>query len=365
MTMSSPLEALAEKAGATFTEVAGVRLPAHFGDPMREYRAAISGAALFDDSATAKLEVRGPDAPQFLHNISTNEIKSLPLGGGCETYFCDARAKALFVAAVYHVRLADEQNALWLETAPGQGQALLQYLDRFLIAEAVEFADVTHQFAQMHLAGPDAKAVLESALGSTVPNLEEFHHMERTFGATATCSIRRRDRLGFPGYDLVCLNARAEGIWRMISAAGATPAGQEAFEILRIEAGTPLPGVDFDNTRFVMEIGQAERAVSYAKGCFPGQEPIVMARDRAGRVNRHFLGMKGLSGEIPPVGAKLFADTQEVGQITSATRSPRLGAPLALGYVHWKHVQPGTHLHVAAPEGPQTVEVLGYPPIAR
>ena len=363
MTMASPLEPICTKAGAAFAEVAGIRLPSHFGDVLREYQAAISGAALFDESATAKLEVRGPDAPQFLHNISTNEIKSLPLGGGCETYFCDARGKALFVAAVYHVRLADGNNALWLETAPGQGQALLQHLDRFLIAEAVELADVTHQFAQMHLAGPQAKTVIEAALGTTVPELEEFMHMERTFGATATANIRRRNRLGVPGYDIVCLNARAEGIWRMLTAAGALPAGREAMEILRIEAGTPLPGVDFDQNRFVMEIARAERAVSYAKGCFPGQEPIVMARDRAGRINRSFLGLKGLSDQVPTVGARLFVQGQEVGQITSATRSPRLGAPLALGYVHWKYVQPGTKLQIAEPDGPEAVEVLGYPPI--
>ncbi|MFN7133272.1 MAG: hypothetical protein ACK4N5_14435, partial [Myxococcales bacterium] len=68
---------------------------------------AISTAALFDTSDAAKLTASGPDAPQFLHNISTNDVKDLPLGGGCELYFCDARARALFVAWVYHVLLAD------------------------------------------------------------------------------------------------------------------------------------------------------------------------------------------------------------------------------------------------------------------
>lgn len=359
MPQHSPLHDLTANAGARFGEFAGFELPIDYGDPAAEYQAAISGAAIFDHSHAAKLELTGPDAPAFLHNISTNDIKTLPLGDGCETYFCNPQAKALFVAWVYHVRLADQRHALWVETTPGRGEALLRHLDRFLIAEAVEIMDVTGQFAQLHLAGPKAKTVLEAALGEPMPDLGEFQHMERTFGATATCSVRRRDPLGVPGYDLVCLNERAAGVWRMLTAAGARPAGLTTFDKLRIEAGTPVYGVDVDESRFVMEVGHAPRAVSYAKGCFPGQEPIVMARDRAGRVNRGFLGLKVLEGGVVPAGTKLTRDGQEVGVVTSGTESPRLGAPLALGYVHWKHVEKGTRLEAAG----QPVEVVGYPPL--
>ncbi|OWK34739.1 Folate-dependent protein for Fe/S cluster synthesis/repair in oxidative stress [Fimbriiglobus ruber] len=346
-----------------FGEYAGYALPARYQNPAAEYRAALEGAAIFDYSYAAKLELTGPDAPGFVHNISTNDVKSLPLGGGCETYFCDARARALFVAWVYHIRLADRRNALWLETTPGRGPALIKHLDKFLISEAVEMADVTEQFAQIHVAGPNAKAILESAIADSLPNLAEFQHMERTFGASATCMLRRRDPLGVPGYDIVCLNERAEGVWRMLAAAGGVPAGLDTYEQLRIEAGSPVQGVDFDDTRFVMEVGRAPRAVSYSKGCFPGQEPIVMARDRAGRVNRSFLGLKVL-GDVPvPAGAKLTRDGQDVGVVTSSTPTSRLSAPLALGYVHWKHIDVGTRLEAETPMGPQAVEVVGYPPV--
>ena len=327
-----------------------------------EYTAATTGAALFDTSSAAKLTVAGPDAPQFLHNISTNDVKSLPLGGGCELYFCDARAKALFVGWAYHVKLTDGRHAIWLETTPGRGDALLKHLDRYLIAEAVELADVTDQFAQLHLAGPTAKAVLEKAVGSPVPDLAEFQHMERTVGGV-TCSVRRRDQLGLPGYDIVFPADRSDGVVAALTAAGATPAGPATFETLRIEAGTPVYGVDIDETRFVMEIGRAARAVSYAKGCFPGQEPIVMARDRAGRVNRQFLGLRVLGGVLPSAGTKLTRDGKEVGVVTSAADSPRLGGPVALGYVHWQSADPGTKLDASGVG--VGVEVIGYPPVCR
>ncbi|VTR92266.1 folate-binding protein : Glycine cleavage T protein, aminomethyl transferase OS=Planctomyces maris DSM 8797 GN=PM8797T_09449 PE=3 SV=1: GCV_T: GCV_T_C [Gemmata massiliana] len=328
-----------------------------------EYQSALTSAALFDISGAAKLLLTGPDAPMFLGNLSTNDVKALPLGGGCEAYFCDARAKVKFQAWIYHVRLSDARHAMWIETTPGRNTELVQYLDRYLISEQVEIADRTADFAQFHLAGPKAATVLGAALGEPVPELPEFAHMERTFGRDATCSLRRRDQLGAPGFDIVCRTDVAEGVKRMLLAAGATPAGFDTFETLRIEAGTPVFGKDIDENRFVMEVGYAPRAVSYAKGCYLGQEPIVMARDRAGHVNRAFLGLKVLEGGPLPAGAKVFRDGQEVGLVTSSCQSPRLGVPVALAYLKWKHQEPGTRMEAETPAGRQPVEVLGLPPV--
>jgi folate-binding protein YgfZ len=328
-----------------------------------DYSAAITSAALFDTSAAAKLVLTGPDAPMFLGNLSTNDVKNLPLGGGCEAYFCDSRAKVKFQTWIYHVRLGDNRHAMWVETTPGRDTELVQYLDRYLISEQVEIADRTGEFAQMHLAGPKAGEVLAKALGDAVPELPEFGHMERTFGKDATCSIRRRDHLGLPGFDIVCRVEVADGVRRLLVASGATSASAETFETLRIEAGTPVFGKDIDESRFVMEVGYAPRAVSYTKGCFLGQEPIVMARDRAGHVNRAFLGLKVLDGGPLPVGAKVFHDDQEVGVVTSSCHSPRLGAPVALAYLKWKHQDPGTRMEAETPTGKQPVEVLGLPPV--
>lgn len=321
-----------------------------------DYIAARTTSALFDTSSTAKLLLTGPDAPTFLHNISTNDINSLPLGGGCEAFLCDARAKVLFNLVVYHV-LHGGQHALWVETASGRNEDLLKYLDRYLISEAVELSDITGLYRQCHLAGPKSRAVLEAALGARVPDLQPFEHMERTFGSSGHCNIRRRDLLGEVGFDLVALADKMNGIERMLTAAGAVSGTPQTLEVLRIEAGTPLFGVDFDDNRFVMEVGHAARAVSYAKGCFPGQEPIVMARDRAGRINRSFLGLK-LSQQAA-VGEKLLADGQEVGQLTSVTLSPHFQGWLGLGYVHWKHTATDTVLSLASGG---TATVIGYPP---
>jgi folate-binding protein YgfZ len=305
-----------------------------------DYAAATTTAALFDTSGAAKIVLTGPDAPMFLGNMSTNDTKNLQLGGGCEAYFCDSRAKVKFQTWIYHVLRGDKRHAMWVETTPGRNTELVQYLDRYIISEQVEIADRTADFAQFHLAGPRAADVLAAALGAPVPDLPPFAHMERTFGRAATCSIRRRDQLGVPGFDLVCRTDVADGVRRMLTAAGAVPGGADAFEVLRIEAGTPVFGKDIDDNRFVMEVGFAARAVSYSKGCYLGQEPIVMARDRAGHVNRVFVRLT-VQGDPPAPGTKVLRDGAEVGVVTSSCHSPRFGA-LALAYLKWKHHEPGT-----------------------
>jgi len=322
------------------------------------YQSTLAGAGLFDRSATAKLVLRGPDAPTFLHNLSTNDIKNLPLGGGCPVYFCDSRAKVQFQTVVFHVQLSDGEHAMWLETTAGRGADLAKYLDRYLISEQVEIADRTADFTQWHLAGPRVKAIIEKALGETLPDLQEYQHTDRTFGTVATVSLRRRDPLGMPGYDLVSLADHGEEVKAILLAAGATLASSDVYETLRIEAGTPVFGPDIDTNRFVMEISDALKSVSYAKGCFLGQEPIVMARDRAGHVNRSFLGVKVLEGGLLPVGTKLFREGQEVGHVTSSALSPRLGLPISLGYLRWKHQEPGMRLEAETPAGRQAVEVM-------
>src|SRR5207302_10856103 len=122
--------------------------------------------------------------------------------------------------------------------------------------------------------------------------------------------------------------------------AGAGPAGLDTHHILRVEAGTPLYGADVDENTFAPEVGRTREAICYTKGCYLGQEPVVMARDR-GQVNRTLLGLKLPGGAVPP-GSPLYRDGKEVGRVTSSARSPRLGTAIALAYVRRGHQEPGT-----------------------
>ena len=346
MLLTSPLHDVTAAAGAAFDEFAGWSMPRHYGDPHTEYQTARTDCALFDTSHRGKIAVTGKDAASFLHNLSTGDITGMPLGAGCEAFFCNAKAKVIAYALVYHARLADGKSAYWLDVAPGESEKLIKHLDRFLIAEQVEIFDRTLDLAQVHLVGAGATAALARALGDDVPDLDPLLHMERTFGVSVHSHIRRNDCLGVPGYDIVCLSNLAPGLWRVLAGAGAKPAGLDAYELLRVEAGTPEYGIDIDENRYAFDVGRTTQAICYTKGCYLGQEPIVMARDRAGHAPRTLTGLK-LSGDGAVArGVKARRNGEDVGWVTSSVSSPKLRCGIALAYLRHGHNEPGTLVEV-------------------
>lgn len=344
MAEQTPLHDLTRQAGAVLVEEAGFLVPDHYGDPAREYAQVRSQAGLFDLSQRGKVELTGAEAGSFLHNLCTNDITNLALGAGCEAFLTTSKARVVAYLIVYHVRLHDGRDALWLDVAPGRAEPIIQHLDHYLISEQVEFADRTREFAHIHLAGPQAMSILESALLDDVPELAELQHMIRTFGANDTTHVRRHSLLGVPGFDIVCLKARAANIWQMLQRAGAQPAGLQAWRTLRVEAGMPVQGIDLDENTFAPEVGRTAQAICYTKGCYLGQEPIVMARDR-GQINRVLLGLKLSSGPVP-AGSKLFRDGKEAGWVTSSVQSPLLGTGIALAYLRRGNWDKGTRVEV-------------------
>jgi folate-binding protein YgfZ len=355
----TPLHEQTAAAGAVFDEEAGWLIPAHFGDPVGEYNHARGGAVLVDRSSRGKVEVRGADAARFLHNLATNEIVRLAPGEGCEAFLTTNKAKVIAYLLIFRDDSAANPPAFWLDTTPGMDDRIMQHLDRYLISEQVEFANRTREYAQMHLAGPQAEGVLRQLVAEALPPAEPLRHVSADLGGGSRGPIRRHDALGLPGYDILCPANEAANVWQRLIQAGAQPAGREACEILRIEAGLPCEGADIDENTFAPEVGRIAQTISYAKGCYLGQESIVMARDR-GQVNRSLVGVKLPQGPVPR-GSLLFAQGKEVGRVTSSVLSPRLGSAIGLAYVRRGHQEPGTALEVKAGGSRSPAEVIRLP----
>ncbi len=375
MSQPTPLHHAAARAGAAFTDEGGWSVPAHFGDPLREYEQARTGCVVFDQSHRGKVEVMGPEAAPFLHNLTTQDVVNLPAGEGREAFALTAKARVVAYFLVFHQKTPQGESAYWLNLPPGAAEATLQHLDRYRISEQVEFSDRTHDVAQLHVAGPRAQAVLEGAAGVGLPHLKEMKDLQLAHIALTPFGLCRHDLLGSPGYDVFCPTAAVseemwewltpagatwpEVLWNRLTQAGAVPAGREAYEMLRVEAGTPAFGPDVDENTFAPEVGRNAQAISYTKGCYLGQEPVVMARDR-GQVNRTLLGLR-LTGGPAPHGSLVFRDGKEIGRVTSSVQSPRLG-PIALAYIRRGSQDPGTAVEVEV-EGtrrPATVSALPF-----
>jgi folate-binding protein YgfZ len=129
--------------------------------------------------------------------------------------------------------------------------------------------------------------------------------------------------------------------------------GEEALELLRVEAGIPKFGVDMDEETIPNEAGLEARAISYDKGCYIGQETIARIKTY-GHVNRQLVQMVLTGESVPSRGDRIVAKDREVGQVTSAARSTRLGKLLALGYVRRDFATVGVTLKW----NNETVEVL-------
>ena len=347
MSERSPLHDTTARAGAAFVEEAGWTMPLHYGDPATEYRQAREAAALFDLSHRGKVEVTGPEARTFLHNLLSNDVKSLAYSRGRETFLCNVQARVLAYGLVYCLKIFEDSafvsshDAFWLDLDPGFGDKVTKHLDWHLISEQAEIADRTATFAQLHLAGPHAAALLEQ---DGIKGLAPGELVQTGFGED-TVQFRRTDRLGVPGYDIVCPAAIAEAYWTRYVVRGARPAGLAAEGVLRVEAGTPVYGKDVTENNLAPEVGRTAQAISYTKGCYLGQEPIVRLRD-LGHANRVLTGLRVEGTQPVPAGAKLWREGKEVGQVTSSVYSPALGTVIALAYVRRGNTEPGTALEV-------------------
>ncbi len=347
------------KAGAAFGEAEGWLVPLHYGDALSEYRNTVSDVAVFDVSHRGYVEAWGPEAGKFLHNLCTNEVLKLPVGGGCEAFLTTGQAKIAAYVVIYRALLPDTGEMYLLDAGPGMGERVVKHLDRFLISEQVELADRTQEFAQLHVAGPRAPALLEALTSGTLTSLQEYQHVSLPV-AGATCQLRRRDMLGLPGYDVIVPKDKAPAVWEALVSAGAKPAGTEAYEVLRIEAGTPVYGQDIDETNLPQEVGRVERTVSFTKGCYIGQETVARIRTY-GHVNRSLVGLMFSISTRVASGTKLLRDGKEVGHVTSSAISPRLGTVIGLGYARRGSQEPGTVLQIDGGPADCKAEVASLP----
>ena len=288
---------------------------------MSPYRAAYESAALFDLSDHAMIELTGRDAREFLHNLCTQDVKDLPVGESREAFLTTSKARVIAHVWIWHRK----QDVLLLGCAACQAEKLLQHLNHYLISEQVEVQS-RPEFSLLRVVGPKAKAAAASA---------------------GLWLIRANSLPEHESVDLLLADADGDAIElrQRIVDYGAVQGDPATYNILRIEAGLPEYGIDIDENRLAMEVNRTAQAISYAKGCYLGQETIVMARDR-GQVNRLLTGVKIAGGSALAHGAKLFRANEEVGHVTSSVFSPKLEQVIALAYLRRGSWEPGTNVEI-------------------
>jgi folate-binding protein YgfZ len=316
---------------------------------LSQYNALTAGVGISLLAGRTIIEVTGADRTQFLQSFTTNDIKLLTPGRGCEAFVTSTQGKTLG-----HVLILSEAEKYLLDTTPGQAAALISHFERYVITEDVQFTDRTAQLCDILIAGPNATALLDTVTGANPP--AELYSSALVEIAGRRASLSRVEYAGPTTYFVQTSSEEAPAIVAALSASGAIRCDPVVVESARLEAGMPLYGLDITPDNLPQEVARDDRAISFTKGCYLGQETVARI-DAIGHVNRLLVGLKFRGEEMPACGMPLLAADQQVGHVTSAGWSPRLGAPLALGYVRRPYSKPATQL--TSTLGP--VEVIKLP----
>lgn len=366
------------------------------------------------------MKVTGAERVGWLQGLLTNDVAALSIGAGCYAAWLTPQGRM-----ITDVRVLDRGDHLLLDLPGDRTAAVLERLDGFIITEDVTLEDVTARLARLGLHGPRAWATLASVVdlpstsstpsgapagdaalepaatalptdeGGAAPDgdnpsstgsastdaastgaaasgpataaLAEHASLTATFQGQPLLIAGSRDT-GQPGVDIYIASEQAAALRAALLAAGAEEVEAEAWEARRIEAGRPRFGADMTEDTIPLEANLEQRAISFTKGCYVGQEIIIRVTHRGGgRVARRLVGLapdpdapdagrlaestRGVerpapSGAVPAAGTLVFSGERQIGHVTSAAFSPSLGHWIAMAYLHRDFVSPGTAVRV-------------------
>jgi aminomethyltransferase len=328
------IEAQHEDLGATWAEVGGRRIPAHYGRAERTH-GAVRNVVGVTEMPYGVVVVQGDDRVEYVDNVVSNRV---PTEDGAGTYavLLDPQGGIELDLSVYN---ADEQLLLFVP--PGEAEALAEEWREKVFIQDVEIDVASDGFAVFGVHGPKATEKIASVLnGASSPE----GHLSFVRGRMAEVGVTviRTDALtGEEGFEVVCTTGttvtetgterrNAELVFDTLLNQGlnAAPFGRRTWESLTLEAGTPLFETELAGR--IPNVLGLRNAVDFEKGCFVGQEVVSRVENR-GQPSRRLVGLRPAA--VPESGAAVFAGDEAVGEVTRAAESPSRDEPIAFGLV--------------------------------
>ena len=322
------------------------------------------GAALVPRVGRSVVRVSGTERGSWLQGLLTNDVQGLAPGQGCYAAWLTPQGRMITDAIV----LAEE-DTLTVDVPVALGELVNRQLGAAIFAEDVQLSDEGAMWGMVGVHGPNAAAAIARAAVGSRPSAFRLT-AEAMMGWSEYTNaplgllgrVMRLDQYGTPGF-VIRVAADARDLWMSrLRLAGGTPIAAEVVEFARVEAGRPEFLVDMDADTIPLEAGIEDRAISFTKGCYVGQEVIVRVVYRGGgRVARKLVGLKLDGSAVPGARATVRGERGEVGRVTSAAWSPRLRSTVAMAYVHRDFVEPGTALTVDCEGTPVPAVVSAFP----
>ena len=329
-------------------------MPDRFAPLEIEYRYARESAALIDKNYRAFIYAAGPDRSRYLNAVLTNDVRETASGRGVPSLLLNPQGHIIAELEVYAIG-----ERFLIVSYQMIRERLIEALDKYIIMDDVTLEDATVSLATLGVEGPRSPEILRAAAGVEFDSLAELGHVEAsvalgsgatapTAAASSAASLRDNAKAGAipvrivrrspgaPGFDVLVAREHVEALWDALLAAvrdaGGGPIGYSTLSALRLEAGVPWFGYDFDESVIPHEAGLELSHINYSKGCYTGQEIVERVRSR-GHVNRVRVGVE-FSGDVAPErGAKLLAGGKDIGFVTRAAFSPAAGHPIGMAYL--------------------------------
>jgi len=324
----------------TVGDVGGRSVVLAYGSVAAEYEALHTRAALFDRSHRSRIRVSGERAAEMIAGLVTNDVTALAPGQGC--YAAALTAKGKIVA---DVRVFVEESSVLVDAPARAAEGWAAMVKKYVNPRVAPHVDESARLRDIGIFGSNARHIVATVTGVQAPALTAlapYAHVTVEIDGERVLVASVPD-LSIEGFELIVPVAVYDALWERAVEAGATPAGLEAWEIARVEAGRPEWGLDIDDATIPQEANFDElHAISYTKGCYVGQETVARVHFR-GHVNKHLRGVRAAGVEPAPRGATLHdASGTQVGDIRTAVRSPMLGG-IALAMIR-REVEPGAAL---------------------
>lgn len=297
-----------------------------------------SSVVLFDVSDRTQIEITGADRASFLHSFTSNDIKRLKPGQGCETFVTSIKGKV-----VAHTFVFCTEKSLWLDGTAGQTDTILAHFKKYLLIEDVQLIPHAADRGELYISGPMAAPLLQ--LDQAMPIASQITREANG----ESFDVRRVDLLETPGFLLSIPLSQIELIKRSLLALGVAEGTRQDFETLRINSGYPRYGTDITEENLAQEVARTKQCISFNKGCYLGQETVARI-DSMGHTNQELRRMRFQTNLVPPAGVTVLDATgeTEIGVVTSAANDMLAAdrnasqSVIAIGLLKRVALKPGT-----------------------
>jgi len=302
-------------------------------------------AGLFDVSHMGEIDVRGPDAIAFVNRLTSNDVRKLVDGQAQYTALTTPEGTIIDDLLVY--RLAADH--LLLVVNAGTTGKDWEWIKSHHSGESVELNNVSSDYCQIALQGPDAESILQTLTDVPLAEIKYYHFTPGSVDGVQGI-VSRTGYTGEDGFEVYAPADRAEQLWNKILDAGKTgtptgvlPCGLAARNTLRLEAGMALYGNDIDETTTLLEANLGW-ICKLDKGDFIGRDSL--ARQKEEGVQRKLVGFEVTERGIARDHQDVLIDDECVGQVTSGSPAPFLKKNIGLTYVPVAHANVGQQIQI-------------------